>query len=120
MQFDGRPYVAIDALAQLMNGSLGYRGSEITLTLAGDTSAAGDLPNHTASRAFSRDFLTAGIETMSDIREWRSALLVAVQNGYRVTDAWMDDYQAQAAKNLRLASVSGYNRVRSQCPSLAE
>ena len=43
---------------------------------------------------------------MSDIREWRSALLVAGQNGYKEMSAWTDRYQAQAAKNLRLASVA--------------
>ena len=32
-QINGRPYVAVDALARLMNGSLGYQGSQITLTL---------------------------------------------------------------------------------------
>jgi hypothetical protein len=31
-QINGRPYVAVDALARLMNGSLGYQGSQITLT----------------------------------------------------------------------------------------
>lgn len=55
---------------------------------------------------FSKDFLKTGIETMSDIREWRSALLNAIENSYPVKDAWMDDYRAQAAKNLRLTSVA--------------
>jgi hypothetical protein len=89
-----------------MNGSLGYRGNEITLTLPGAASAAGAPASQPASRAFSKDFLNAGIETMSDIREWRSALLVAVDNGAMVTAAWMDDYGAPATKNLRLASVA--------------
>ena len=43
---------------------------------------------------------------MSDVREWRSALLIAVENGYRMTDVWLDQYQAPAAKNLRLASIA--------------
>jgi hypothetical protein len=102
---DGRSYVAIDALAQLMNGSLGYQGDEITLTLPG-ASVGGAPPSQPRRRAFSRDFLNSGIETISDVREWRSALMVAVQNGYNVTEGWMGNYQAQAAKNLRLASVA--------------
>jgi hypothetical protein len=102
---NGRPYVAIDALAQLMNGSLGYQGNEIILTLP---SAAGDVASQSPNRALSRDFLNAGIETMSDIREWRSALLVAIQNGVRAADLpiVIDPYKGQAAKNLRLASVA--------------
>ena len=43
---------------------------------------------------------------MSDIREWRSALLNAVQNGFPVTEAWMANYRAQAVKNLHLTSVA--------------
>jgi hypothetical protein len=102
---NGRPYVAIDALARLMSGSLGYRGNEITLTLPG---AESEVDSQPANRALSRDFLNAGIETMSDIREWRSALLVALQNGYRAAELpiLIDPYQGQAAKNLRLASVA--------------
>ena len=107
-QINGRPYVAVDALAQLMNGSLGYRGSQITLTLPGATTAAHAAPaaGQSANPAFSRDFLKATIETLSDIREWRSALLTAVEYGYKMTDIRVDDYQAPAAKNLRLASVA--------------
>jgi hypothetical protein len=107
-QINGRSYVAIDALARLMNGSLGYQGSQITLTLPVAASAAGTIRpgSQSAKPGFSRDFLNAGIETMSDIREWRSVLLNAVQNGFPVTDVWMDRYRAQAAKNLRLTSVA--------------
>ena len=84
-QINGRPYVALDGLARLMNGSLGYQGTQITLTLPRASIAEGTLPpaGQSANPAFSRDFLKAAIETMSDIREWRSALLVAVENGYK-------------------------------------
>lgn len=104
---NGRPYVAVDALARLMNGSLGYLGSQITLTLP-ETSSEPTLSSddQSAKPGLSKDFLKAGIETMSDIREWRSALHTAVENGYRVTDLWLDRYHGQAAKNLRLASVA--------------
>jgi hypothetical protein len=50
--------------------------------------------------------LKAGIEAMSVVREWRSALVNAVQNGYPVTDDLVAGYRAQAAKNLRLVSVA--------------
>ncbi len=102
---NGRSYVAIDALARLLNGSVNYRGNEIALTLP---HAAGEAANQTAGRKLSRGFLNSGIETMSEIREWRSALLVAIRNGYGATDlpAVLDPYQARAAKTLRLASVA--------------
>jgi hypothetical protein len=79
------------------------KGSQITLTLP---SATGERSANQRSSSFSRDFLNGGIEFMSDIREWRSVVLAAVENGYRVSDASMENYRAQAAKNLRLASVA--------------
>jgi hypothetical protein len=105
-QIDGRPYVPLDALARLMNGSLGYQGKQITLTLPGPASAARTPAGQAVNPAFSKDFLKAALETMSDVMEWRSALLIAVENGYRMTDVWLDQYQAPAAKNLRLASIT--------------
>ena len=108
IQLNGRPYVAVDALARLMSGSLSYQGNQITLTLtaAASTASTAPLASQPATPGFSKDFLNATIETLSDIREWRSALLSSVQNGYPMTEAWMDDYRAQAAKNLRLTHIA--------------
>jgi hypothetical protein len=47
-QFDGRSYVAIDALGRLMNGSLGYRGNQITLTRPG-SAGGGSQPAYKSS-----------------------------------------------------------------------
>ena len=106
-QINGRSYVAIDALARLMNGSLGYQGNHITLTVPSDGSRAGVPPTgQPANSGFSKDFLNAAIETMSDVREWRSALLNDVQNGSPVTETWMANYHAEAVKSLRLTSVA--------------
>ena len=105
-QINGRPYVALDALARLMNGSLGYQGSQITLTVPTASAVAAAPAGQPANPGFSKDFLNAGIETMSDIREWRSALLTAVETSSPVTETWMAGYRAQAAKNLRLTSVA--------------
>jgi hypothetical protein len=110
LQINGRSYVDIEALARLMNGSLSFKGNQTTLTLPGSDT---NTPPATASAAsqpdnpgFSKEFMRAGIEEMSVIREWRSALINAVQNGYPVTDAFVAGYRGQAATNLRLASVA--------------
>jgi hypothetical protein len=100
-RLNGRSYVAVDALARLVNGSLAYDGSQITLTLTSVPPAGPP-----ANTGFSKDFLNAAIETISDIREWRSALLNAVENSYPITDTSMSSYREQATKNLRLTSVA--------------
>ena len=109
LQVNSRSYVDVEALARFIGGSVAFKGSEITLTLPSSspsTSAETDGASRPASPAFSREFMKAGIEEMSVIREWRSALVNAVQNGYPVTDVFVAGYQGQASTSLRLASVA--------------
>jgi hypothetical protein len=105
LQINGRSYVDITALARLINGSLSFKGNQVTLTLPGAPDSTPP-PASQPAPAFSKDFLRAGIEYMSVIREWRSALMDAVQNGYPVTDAFVAAYRGQASTNLRLTSVA--------------
>ena len=105
LQINGRSYVDIEALARLINGSLSFKGNHVTLTLPGSGDSTPPPASQPAS-AFSKEFLRAGIEYMSEIREWRSALIDAVQNGYPVTDAFAASYRGQASTSLRLASVA--------------
>lgn len=108
-QINGRSYVDIEALARLTNGTLHFNGPQITLTLPGSaavTPATTPSSSQPANPGFSKEFIKAGIEEMSVIREWRSTLLNAVQNGYPVTDAVVAGFQGQAATSLRLASVA--------------
>jgi hypothetical protein len=109
LQADGRSYVDIEVLARLTNGSLGFKGNQITLSLppssAGTPAASGPASPPPGSE-FSKEFMKAGIEQMSVITEWRSALLNAVKNGYPVTDGFVSSYQGQAPTSLRLASLA--------------
>jgi hypothetical protein len=109
VQVGGRSYVDIEALARLTNGSLSFKGSQTTLTLpapGANSTASTPPPGDASNSAFSKDFLNAGIETMTVIREWRSAMVNAVQNGYPVTDQAVAGYRAQSTKNLRFAFVA--------------
>ena len=109
LRIDGRSYVDIEALARLVSGSLTSSGNEITLTLPSVAAATPSEPVRTSQPAnseFSKDFLKAGIEEMSVIREWRSSLLNAVQNGYPLTPDFVAGYQNQATTNLRLVFVA--------------
>jgi len=105
VRMQGKSYVELEALARLTHGSLSFNGSQVTLTLAGsgantDTTVAGE------KSEFSREFLRAGIEEMAMIREWRTALTNAVQNGFPIGDDWMIIYREPALRNLRLAAVA--------------
>ena len=109
VQIDGRTYVDIAALAQIGNGSVGYQGNRITVTLpptgasASSATPPSEEPSHTG---LSQGFMKAGIETLAQLREWASTLGYAIQHGYGVTDTWVADYREQAAQSLRLATVA--------------
>ncbi len=109
LQIEGRSFVDLAALAQIANGSLGFQGNRITLTLpaaSAGTPPANSSPLPSGGSSFSKSFMKAGIEFMSVIREWRSAQANALQNGYPVTAAWVANYRSQAQQNLSLASVA--------------
>jgi len=108
IQVNGRSYVDVEALARITNGSLAFQASQITLTLGAtpatpSTQAPADKP---AKAGFSKDFLRAGIETMTVIREWRIAIVNAVQTGNPVTDSWVTGYRTTAQSKLALVSVA--------------
>jgi len=109
VQVNGRYYVDLEALAQVANGSVGFSGNKITLTLPGAQSTpptATPSASPSANPGLSRGFLKAGIEAMSLVREWHSALANAIQNGFPLAESWLSGYRNQAAAALRLASVA--------------
>jgi hypothetical protein len=109
LQIAGKSYVDIEALARLTNGSLSFKSNQVTLTLpasAASAPATADQASQPSSSGFTRNFMKAGIEAGSTIREWRTALSSAVQNGYPVTDDFVARYRDQSVTSLRLASVA--------------
>jgi hypothetical protein len=100
IEADGKSCVGIESLASHMNASLSFHGDQITLTLHGAS------PSQPGGQGFSKDFLNAGIEAMSEIREWRSALQTAVRYGFPTNAGWVSPYQNAATASARQASVA--------------
>jgi len=109
------PYVGLEALANTLNGSVSSSGAKIALSLP--PSSANCAPSPTTAPpapepvpaqppGFSRDFLNAGIEQMSSLREWHTALQTAIQNGIPLSEGLLQPYRAQATKDLHLASAA--------------
>jgi hypothetical protein len=106
-QIKNRSYVDVESVARLANGSLSYQGNRIVLTLPTareTTSTAHTAPAKEAG--LSKDFLRAGIEAMSTIREWHSALASLIENGYPMTRENLAPFQERATKNLRFAQAA--------------
>ena len=108
-QIQGRNYVEVEAFARLTRASLGFNGNQILFTMpsAGDNSQAAPPPppGQPANTGFSRGFLRAGIEAMSTMREWHTALATAIQNQIPITQEWLTPYQSVVVTNLRLAQA---------------
>jgi hypothetical protein len=116
----GHPYVGLQALANALHGSVSSSGAIFALSLP--TSSANRAPTPTTASAapvppaptepapsnpgFSREFLNAGIEQMSTLREWHTALQTAIQSNIPLSAGLLQPYQAQATTNLHLASVA--------------
>lgn len=105
VQVGGKDYIDVRALVQLTQGTISFQGNQIILTLpmsqAGSQSETNSDPN-----ALSRQFMKAGVEEITLLREWASPLANAIENGFPVTDHWVQGFRAKAADGLRLASVA--------------
>jgi hypothetical protein len=105
LQLNGRSYVGIEALARLTGSSVRFRADGIVLTLPGSGNGPTD-SNQPPPPRFSKDFLTAGIELMTSIREWRTAIINAIQNSFPVTEEWVTPYRRTCNSKLALASAA--------------
>jgi len=101
---NGHSYVDVEAVAQIANGSVAIGDHQITLTVppGSSTGASGQ----DANPGFSKGFLSAAIESMAAVREWRTGIATAVENSISVTDSWVSAFQRQASDSLRQASVA--------------
>lgn len=109
IQVNGRTYVDLESLARIGNGSVSFRGNEITLVLPPSTTSSSTNSEPTQSPAqggLSRDFRVAAIETLAQMREWASTMANAIQNGYPMEEQWLADSRGKAATSLQQASAS--------------
>src|SRR5580693_109908 len=103
VQVNGRSFVDVEALAQIANGTVAFKDNQITLTVPASTSGAA---GQQSPPGFSREFLSAAIESIAAVREWRTGIATAIQNSISVTDSWVSAFQRQASDSLRQASVA--------------
>jgi hypothetical protein len=105
VELNGRSYVAVEDVARLTRGSLSYNANRVLLTLPNDrahVSAAAPA----ATQGFSKQFLQAAIEQMSELREWRITIVNSIQNNSPISEEWIADLQRRAQKALALASAA--------------
>src|SRR5438874_2728963 len=96
IQRNGHSYVEVQALARMTGATLGFQGSRIILTLPAPPVAVAPVVQQQPAPAppkedkgYSREFLRAGVEQMTVVREWRSAIENAVRTNNPVEESWI-------------------------------
>jgi hypothetical protein len=101
IQVKNGSYVEVASLARLTGGSIKFQANQIILTLPPSVEKASP-----PQSGFSQGFLRAGIEEMTVIREWRIAIVNAIQNNYAVMEDWVAGYRRTADSKSALASAA--------------
>jgi hypothetical protein len=115
---NGHSYIGLEAFADAVHGSLSRSGNMVALSVPIDRGSSAPSTTSSAANApasaqttppnpgFSREFLNAGIEEASTLREWHTALTTAIQSGMPLSSGLLEPYRAQATTNLRIASLA--------------
>jgi hypothetical protein len=105
VRINGKSYVDIESLARITGGTLRFQGGQTILTLPGTAGASAPSPATQAGKPpqLSEGFLSAEIEALTQIREWRATLVNAVQNNVPVTATLAGRLQRSADAKLQLA-----------------
>jgi hypothetical protein len=104
---DGHSYVDIETLAQITNGVVTMEPNRIVLTIP--TSNSTDAANSAAPPPvprLSKDFASASVGLLADMREWRGAIGTMITFGLAVSDSWSQQYHDRVEAGLTQAAVA--------------
>jgi len=105
IEVQGKRYVEVEELARITGGSLRFAGNQIILTLPGSGSASSQTVKSASASmpevGYSREFVSAGIETMREILEWHAALKTAIERGYPLSDEWLGTFRRKIEPSLK-------------------
>jgi hypothetical protein len=105
VQLGGKDYIEVNGLVRIAQGTLSFHGDQIVLTVPMSELSSQHTDNSDPN-ALSREFMKAGVEEVTLLREWASPLANAIENGFPITEQWVHGFRAKAADGLRMASVA--------------
>jgi len=103
LQVKGHSYVDVETLAKLTNGSVAFEPNQIVLTIPASSSRA---TSPQSAQGISKNFATAAIAALAEMREWKGALATMVTFGLAASGAWAEMYHDRAETSLSQASVA--------------
>jgi hypothetical protein len=109
VEVEGRSYVDIEGLAQIIGGSVTFEPNQITLTLPEPAPAATPADASAAAPQaadnMSKQFQQLAVFTLAEMREWRGAISAVVTSGVPVVGTWPDDYHDRVGNDLLQATL---------------
>jgi len=103
LQVDGRSYVDVEILAQITNGSVAFEANQIVLTIP---NASTEAASPQATQGLSKEFASAAIAALAEMKEWRGALGAMVTYGLAVDDKWAQTNRDRVEASLAQANVA--------------
>jgi hypothetical protein len=85
LQIGGHSYIDIEMLAQITNGSVKFESNQIVLTIPNSNF---DANSPQATPALSKDFASAAIAALAEMKEWKGVLGTMVTFGLAVDGSW--------------------------------
>ncbi len=109
VEVEGRSYVDIEGLAQVIGGSVTFEPNQITLTLPEPAPAATPADASAAAPQaaddMSKQFQQLAVFTLAEMREWRGAISAFVTSGVPVVGTWPEDYHERVDNDLLQATL---------------
>jgi len=106
-QIDGKSYVDIESLVRIANGSMSFKGEQITLSLPAAVSSHPEPEStHAGSSRLSSEFMNSSVQTLAVIKEWTNTLSHTVQRGVPGDGSRFVAFHDRADHALRLTQVA--------------
>jgi hypothetical protein len=107
---NGRTYIDIESLAQATNAVFTVENHRVLLTIPTQDNATASASN-AANPAYqqqrlTREFSSAVIAELAQLREWAVAETAMMKYGLAVSDGWVAAYREQSLVGLRQAEVT--------------
>jgi Ca2+-binding RTX toxin-like protein len=106
-QIDGRTYVDLESLVRTANGSMSFKGDQITLTFPaanGDSTASDG--RGSADTNLTAQFMNESVKTLSVLKDWTSTLSYGVQRGVPGDGSRLVVFHNRGSEALHLATVA--------------
>lgn len=106
---NGRTYIDIESLAQATNAVFTVENHRVLLTIPsadGSSASGSNAPGAPNQQRLSREFSSAVIAELAQLREWAVAETAMMKYGLAVSDGWVAAYREQSLVGLRQAEVT--------------